>query len=320
MPPVTIVIPCYNEANRLDVEAYVRYLLQEPPCRLLLVNDGSTDDTLELLGDISACAPDLCQVLHLENNGGKAEAVRQGTLHALRRQPQFVGYWDADLATPLAVIGDFHQQLRRRPELRLIMGARVCLLGRSVQRQPVRHYLGRLFAAAASCTLRMPIYDTQCGAKLFRVTDALKRVFEQPFLSPWVFDVEILARLAVEAHARSQPSLRTSVYEWPLQQWHDVKGSKIRSIDFLRAGYDLLSIYRCYRPFPRASQDEMELVPATARAVSKDHAQVQSTEVATGLPDTTPSTTALSPPSTSRNNIAGTEHVPMHTAATPRSG
>ena len=285
MPPVTIVIPCYNEAKRLDLEAYVRYLLREPPCRLLLVNDGSTDGTLEILQDLSDCAPDLCQVLPLENNCGKAEAVRQGVLHALRGRPQYVGYWDADLATPLDVIDDFYQQLQRQPELRLIMGARVSLLGRSVQRHPARHYLGRLFAAAASCALRMPVYDTQCGAKLFRVTDTLQRVFTQTFVSQWIFDVEILARLAAEVHTHNQPSLRTTVYEWPLQQWHDVKGSKIRTANFLRAAYDLLSIYRRYRRFLPAGQGGMQICPDAAGAVGPDlpQADTENTEVATRL-------------------------------------
>jgi hypothetical protein len=157
----------------------------------------------------------------------------------------------------------------------------------------------------------MPVYDTQCGAKLFRVTDTFRRVFTQPFVSQWIFDVEILARLATEVHTHNQLSLRTTVYEWPLQQWHDVKGSKIQTANFLRAAYDLLSIYRRYRRFLRAGQGGMELCPDAARAVSQDltQADTKNTEVATGYPDTTSSTTVLkssiSHPSTSRVSVAG---------------
>lgn len=249
MPPVTIVIPCYNEADRIDVDAYVRYLLQEPNCRLLLVNDGSTDATLEVLQDLSDSNPELCEVLHLAKNVGKAEAVRQGVLHALRGKPRYVGYWDADLATPLSVIEDFHQQMELRTDLRLIMGARVNLLGRAIERQPSRHYLGRLFALAASCTLRLPVYDTQCGAKLLRVTENFDEIFAQPFASRWIFDVEILARLATQVHVDGALPLRTTVYEWPLDEWCDVEGSKVRARDFLRSALDLISIGLRYRKF-----------------------------------------------------------------------
>jgi dolichyl-phosphate beta-glucosyltransferase len=270
MPPVTIVIPCYNEATRMDVEAYVRYLLQEPPSQLLFVDDGSTDGTPDLLQDLCDCNPDHCQLLQLESNGGKAEAVRQGVLHALQGQPQYIGYWDADLATPLNVIGDFIRHLQHHPEFRLIMGARVCLLGRSVKRHPVRHYLGRLFAAAASLTLRLPVYDTQCGAKLFRVTDTFESLFQQPFVSQWIFDVEILARLATLVPTHGEPPLSTCIYEWPLRQWHDVHGSKVRATDFLGAALNLLSIYWRYRHLLPANIKELELDPVAINTAKQD--------------------------------------------------
>jgi dolichyl-phosphate beta-glucosyltransferase len=270
MPPVTIVIPCYNEATRMDVETYVRYLLQEPLSQLLFVDDGSTDDTSDLLQDLCDCNPDHCQLLQLQSNGGKAEAVRQGVLHALQGQPQYIGYWDADLATPLDVIDDFFRHLQRHPEFRLIMGARVCLLGRSVKRHPARHCLGRLFAAAASLTLRLPVYDTQCGAKLFRVTDNFASLFQQPFVSQWIFDVEILARLATLVHTHGEPPLSTCIYEWPLQQWHDMHGSKVRTTDFLRAAFNLLSIYRRYRHLPLANQNDLELGPVAISTAKQD--------------------------------------------------
>jgi|GEM_PF-308703 len=301
MPPVTIVIPCYNEASRLDVEAYVRYVLREPPCRLLLVDDGSTDGTADLLRDLAACNEDLCQVLLLESNRGKAEAVRRGILHALQWRPRYIGYWDADLATPLDVIDDFYRQLQRRPELRLIMGARVRLLGRTVERRPARHYLGRLFAAAASCVLRLPIYDTQCGAKLFRVTDNFERLFQHPFVSPWIFDVEILARMAAEVSAHGAPPLPWTVYEWPLQQWHDVQGSKVRPIDFLEAAFALLSIHWRYRGLLPPNRSATVLDPAPSRNAVQDPSRLapispnqSAAAVAAGsYPDTAPSTAAL---------------------------
>ena len=69
------------------------------------------------------------------------------------------------------------------------------MMGTDIRRSAVRHYTGRLFATAGSLVLGVPVYDTQCGAKAFRVTDALRAALAEPFVSRWAFDVEVLGRL-----------------------------------------------------------------------------------------------------------------------------
>jgi glycosyltransferase involved in cell wall biosynthesis len=242
----TIVVPCYNEAHRLPSEKFVEFVHTRPEIGFLFVNDGSKDNTLEVLERLQrVCGPSV-DVLNKPVNGGKSEAVRDGMLRAIERgNGGFVGFWDADLATPLEAIHDLLQKLIDQPQLQMVFGSRVRLLGRHVHRKAIRHYLGRVFATVVSVMLRLAIYDTQCGAKIFRVTPELSQILSQPFSSRWVFDVEILARF-IALNDRDAQVLHDSIYEFPLERWEDVAGSKVKPGDFLLAFVDTFRIYRKY--------------------------------------------------------------------------
>ena len=246
MTSAIIVVPCYREERRFPRQAFIDYLEQRLDVSLLLVDDGSDDATASVLGSLAAEYPDRVQMMSLPYNMGKAEAVRRGTVAALELNPRFVGYWDADLATPLSAIWKFAEILDAHPEAVAVFGARVQLLGRKIERSAVRHYLGRIFATAASIVLSLRVYDTQCGAKLFRTTAACRKAFATPFLSRWIFDVEILARLIQLHHAGELRHPSQVVIEYPLQEWADVAGSKVRPRDFLRAFLSLVRIYVRY--------------------------------------------------------------------------
>jgi dolichyl-phosphate beta-glucosyltransferase len=243
-----VVVPCFNEAARLRLDAFAAFLESDRSrdIQLLFVNDGSRDATLSVLQTLRSRFPARIRILDKQPNGGKAEAVRHGMLHAMALPGcEITGFWDADLATPLLQIPDLAAVLLRNPQLTMVFGARVRLLGRAIQRQPIRHYLGRCFATVASTVLRLPIYDTQCGAKLFRTSPELAAVLAEPFQSRWIFDVELLARFM--ARHRGQPSVvREQIYEYPLPEWTDVAGSKVSSLDFFKAFGELLAIQRKY--------------------------------------------------------------------------
>lgn len=242
-----IVVPCFNEARRLRVAAYDAFLQASANVTLIFVDDGSTDDTPLILERLRQQHPRQVCTLRLHANVGKAEAVRRGMRAALRRQAAFVGYWDADLATPLDAISRLADVLRSRPQVELVMGSRVALLGRNIRRSTVRHFAGRVFATAASLVLRLPVYDTQCGAKLFRATDSLRTIIAQPFGARWIFDVEILARMMQRSRQAEAPVAQPRIYEYPLEEWRDVDGSTLRASDFAAAGIDLAAIFWRYR-------------------------------------------------------------------------
>jgi dolichyl-phosphate beta-glucosyltransferase len=243
-PHLILVVPCFNEERRLPVDELRGFQLDGVRTEILLVNDGSSDGTLRLLESLSAADPARFSVLNLEQNRGKAEAVRRGIVAALDRRPDLVGFWDADLATPLGELGGFLKVFAARPEIEMVFAARVRLLGRSISRNPARHYFGRVGATLISSSLGLAVYDTQCGAKLFRAGDAMRELFAAPFLSRWIFDVEIIARLVRQ---RGRDAAARAIYELPIMTWHDVKGSKVKSTDFGRALKDLWRIHRAYR-------------------------------------------------------------------------
>ncbi|NLX95175.1 MAG: glycosyltransferase [Rhodopirellula sp.] len=242
-----IVVPCYNEAARLDVDAFTAFARHDSTCRFVFVDDGSRDATAEVLSRLCETAPDRFRMMAMGKNCGKAEAVRQGVLSAMDRSARFVGYWDADLATPLDAIASLRQVLEERPEVRIVLGSRVRLLGRRIERRAARHYMGRLFATAASLVLNLPVYDTQCGAKVFRVTEETRQLFSEPFGASWAFDVELLARyLAVHGRPAAE-SPWFGLYEVPLDRWQDVAGSKLSLSGALTAFRGLGYVYRRYR-------------------------------------------------------------------------
>jgi dolichyl-phosphate beta-glucosyltransferase len=246
MSNVTIVIPCYNEAARLRTTLFVEFARAHRHVQLLFINDGSTDDTERILREMCDRLPENLRTRSLETNSGKAEAVRVGLIDACSTGAEYVGFWDADLATPLEDIPVFAGVLDQRPDLEWVFGSRVNLLGRSVHRALVRHWIGRVFATYATAVLRLPIYDTQCGAKMFRNTQEFSGLLQEPFLSQWIFDVELIARLIRARRDTDKASARTVMYEHPLMEWNDVKGSKVKFADFFRVGIDLARIYWRY--------------------------------------------------------------------------
>jgi dolichyl-phosphate beta-glucosyltransferase len=235
---ILLVIPCYNEASRLDLAVFEVALTHNPGLNFLFVDDGSNDKTFDILSAVKSKHSGRLDVLRFSRNQGKAEAVRAGVLHAAS-QYRYIGYWDADLSTSLDEIPAMLTQLDKGKML--VMASRWKRLGAEVKRSELRHYIGRVFATMASNILRLPVYDSQCGAKLLKAE--LAPLFTEPFITRWLFDVELLARLR---NHYGKTLILERVEEHPVQKWIEKGNSRIRLSDMLRVPLDLLRISRKY--------------------------------------------------------------------------
>jgi dolichyl-phosphate beta-glucosyltransferase len=242
MQEVCVVIPCFNEEHRLRSADFLAFLESHPNASLCLVDDGSRDGTFAVLERLRASCSDRILVYRLASNSGKAEAVRAGVLHvaATARWP-VIGYWDADLSTPLDEVDRLLAALRDPPGCYLALGSRVKRLGAHIERRMTRHLMGRVFATCASAILGVAVYDSQCGAKLFPVESAAT-FFQEPFLTRWLFDLEMLVRLRNEIG----PAAIEMTREVPLGRWEEVGGSKLALSDMITVPLELLKIRTHY--------------------------------------------------------------------------
>lgn len=242
---LTIIVPCYNEERRLHTDAFITVLRLFPELSFIFVNDGSDDGTATILDSMEKEMSPRVRILHHATNHGKGRSIFTGFGAAFLRNADFIGYWDADLSTPLDAIKNLIDQFKHE-ETDIVIGSRVKLLGRDIQRQRSRHIIGRVFATFASMFLNLPVYDTQCGAKIFRNTKILRSVFSRPFTVDWIFDVEIIARFLIELRIEGKYQTNLFIIEYPLHAWKDIDGSKIKPKHYAIAALDMLKLYYNY--------------------------------------------------------------------------
>ena len=232
-----LVVPCFNEGERWQSDYWSK--LNESEIDFLFVDDGSTDDTW---ARISESCDDLGSArVRLAENVGKAEAVRNGLIAALKEPRRFVGFLDADAAFPVEAVAE----IAKVAQIRLIEGdwdsvwaARILMGGRSVVRHQSRHYIGRLVATFIASSHEHPVYDTQTGLKLFRSTSALGECLRTPFQTRWFVDVELLMRW------KSANGRLMRVWEEPVESWRDIGGSKVNRGQYWQLARDILTVKR----------------------------------------------------------------------------
>ena len=240
---VVIIIPCYNEADRLDTNKFIDYLSKNTHLHFIFIDDGSTDNTNLIIKQIILKFNSLASLLINETNKGKAESVRLGVIESYKMNPDFIGFLDADLAAPIGEIDNLLKIIKKDKTKEVVFASRIQLIGSEIKRNYFRHFFGRVFATVVSNILNLPVYDTQCGAKIFsrKICDD---IFYEQFISPWLFDVELFARL-LNVYGMER-TIQMS-YEYPVSKWVDIDGSKVKLIYFLKAPFELLKIVRHYK-------------------------------------------------------------------------
>jgi len=217
MQKIALIIPCYNEEARLSKEAVLQ-LHNTTGADIYLCNDGSTDGTAALINGL-ANSLGRCFSIHYDQNSGKANTLYSTAIALLSTNTySHIGYFDADFSTPVSEVKRMLERLNEVPT-KFLLGSRVKLLNYDIKRKTHRHIIGRIIITLVNLKLKLGIYDTQCGAKLFPAGIA-REGFSQPFKTAWLFDIEIFIRL-------KKKGLLALGEEFPLRHWNDVDGSKL---------------------------------------------------------------------------------------------
>lgn len=234
-----VIIPFYNEESRISKEEYIGLFSEFKEEDFLLVDDASTDNTLKILHNFQDNFLNV-SVFSLSKNVGKAEAIRSAVIQN-KTQQKHIAYLDADLATPMEELYKMKVFQSENPKYNFVMGSRIKRLGSTIIRYTYRHYLGRVFATIISgFILKIPVYDTQCGAKIIE-TKLASNLFKEPFVTKWLFDVELLLR-----YKKISSDFDKLIYEYPLNVWTEKGKSKIRLTDFIKFPFQLIKIHLHY--------------------------------------------------------------------------
>ncbi len=238
-----IIVPCYNEEKRFPYQAFLTFANTNPEVLLCFVNDGSKDNTLAVLRGIQTEGPLNICVVSVAQNGGKAEAVRQGMLYMFKHfDVDLLGFLDADLATIPEEWLAMAKYKEKHLQFGAIVGSRIQRLGANIKRDDNRSIFSSIVKKFIRIILKTPFQDTQCGAKIFN-RSLVPFLFSTPFMTPWLFDVEIFLRLQ-KKFGRS--TLQKGVLEYPLMHWTEVGDSRLKLKHTIKIPLQLLKLHYQY--------------------------------------------------------------------------
>jgi glycosyltransferase involved in cell wall biosynthesis len=238
MKKIAIVIPCYNEEERLKKSSILELIENELDVHVFLCDDGSSDKTLEIITELSANYPKI-NVIHFEENEGKAHTIYKSFQKVIQTEAYtHFGFLDADFSTESDEFLEMYRKLLSSDK-KYIFASRILTLNTEIKRKTYRHIIGRIIITFINLFFHLGIYDTQCGAKIFS-REILNEFINERFKTNWLFDIEIFIRL-------SKKNLLNTGIEHPLKKWRDVNGSKIKKIDFLFILKDIFKLIKVYK-------------------------------------------------------------------------
>jgi dolichyl-phosphate beta-glucosyltransferase len=188
-PTYSIIIPAYNEGARIGnaLNEVLRCVHERGwNSEILVIDDGSLDNTAEIVSEVAARNPEV-RLLKNPENRGKGYSVRHGMLSAAA---DIVMFTDADLSAPIEEAEHLFSALQDGADIAI--GSRWLQRKRQVLKQPLyRQFFGRCFNAVTRLVMKLPFADTQCGFKAFRRPVA-QAIFQLQRIERWGFDPEIL--------------------------------------------------------------------------------------------------------------------------------
>jgi CheY-like chemotaxis protein len=240
---VGVVIPCFNEEERLLSDDFLNFLDKNSGYHLCFVNDGSKDNTLKVLKDLQKERVDFITVYDCKKNGGKAEAVRLGMLHMAQKEDlDYIGFLDADLSTDLADFDDLVKTIETS-DFKIVSGSRISRMGADITKESARKIISLTINFIIRKILSMDFKDTQCGAKIFH-KDVINVAFGKKFVTQWIFDVEIFRRITQYYGLKKTKKI---LCEQPLKRWIHADGSKLSMKDSVKIVGQLAQIAWVYR-------------------------------------------------------------------------
>jgi len=232
---VGVVIPCYNEEDRLSSKEFTDFVEKHSGYHLCFVNDGSKDNTLHILKELRKGREDYITVYDCEQNGGKAEAVRLGMLHmANYTDLDYIGFLDADLSTDLTDFDDLVKTIETS-NFKIVSGSRISRMGANIAKESARQIISLMINYIIRKILKMNFKDTQCGAKIMD-KEVIKIAFQERFITKWLFDVEIFMRMKKHFGAKKADGF---ICEQPLKRWIHADGSKLSMKDSVKIVFQL---------------------------------------------------------------------------------
>ncbi|WP_282117905.1 response regulator [Maribacter aquivivus] len=240
---VGVVIPCYNEEERLSSAEFKDFAHKNLGYHLCFVNDGSTDNTLAVLQQLKKDNADNISIYNCKQNGGKAEAVRQGILHLVKdQQLDYIGFLDADLSTDFRDFDDLVKTIESS-DFKIVSGSRIARMGANITKESARKIISMTINLIIQTILGMPFKDTQCGAKVMD-REIASKMFNKKFVTKWLFDVELFMRMK-KYYGKSE--VKSMICEQPLKRWIHADGSKLSMKDSVKIVGQLAQIAVHYR-------------------------------------------------------------------------